>query len=148
MKRNVVHLLTLNYRLLVRLYPRRFWEEFGEEMTAVFTEAVTEIIQTKPLRLLIFCGRELRDYPLTLLREYWRHFSPREINLMLKRERPSWIHEEKRLWRTAVLYLLGFALISPWAYDRLYISAPHDCGLFNIRLDEDFCAMPASFARL
>jgi hypothetical protein len=147
MNENVLNFLTSVYRLLLRLYPADFREKFGEEMAAVFAWAVAEITQTKPHRLIVFCGRELRDYPLALLREYWRQFSQREANLILKRERLVWIHEEKWLWRTAVLYLLGFAMIGPWGYDRLHVPSPFDCSGFNIRLDENFCGMPVSLAR-
>ena len=51
------------------------------------------------------------------------------------------------LWRTVVLYLLGFAMIGTWAYNELYIPAPYHCSGFNFRLDENYCGMPLSLAR-
>jgi hypothetical protein len=85
MKPNLVHAFTLLYRLLLRLYPRPFREEFAEEMTAVFSEAIAEAAQTTRLNLLLFCWRELHDYPFSLLRQYWQNMETKPMATMKKR---------------------------------------------------------------
>lgn len=96
MKPNLVHTFTVIYRLLLRLYPRRFRAEFGEEMTAVFSEAIAEAAQTTRLNLLLFCWRELRDYPFSLLRQHWRNAEAKSMSTT-----------EKRLLYLLALIILG-----------------------------------------
>jgi len=57
------------YALLVRLYPHGFRAEFGEEMRAVFTDAVAEAAEQGRLPVAMVCLREVRDLPSALLRE-------------------------------------------------------------------------------
>jgi hypothetical protein len=57
------------YALLVRLYPRGFRAEFGQEMQAVFADAVAEAVEQGRLPLAVVCLREARDLPPALLRE-------------------------------------------------------------------------------
>lgn len=54
---------------LLRLYPRPFRDEFGEEMTAVFTEGFIETQQRGWPTFLIWCGREFTGLFATLMRE-------------------------------------------------------------------------------
>jgi len=65
-------LLTRLYNLLLRSYPRRFGIEFGEEMQAVFAEAVDKAALEGSISLAATFLRELRDWPGSLWREY-RH---------------------------------------------------------------------------
>ncbi len=60
------------YRLLLRLYPRYFREEYGEEVTAVFQQHLQQAAATSPRDALAVIGRELRDWPLSCLREHAR----------------------------------------------------------------------------
>ncbi|MFW6070710.1 MAG: FG-GAP-like repeat-containing protein, partial [bacterium] len=61
------------YPRLLRLYPRRFREEFAEEMADVFQERVQDAAADGQWRaVLAVLGRELRDWPLNCLREHWR----------------------------------------------------------------------------
>lgn len=68
-----VRLLTRFHIFFIRLYPRQFREEFGEEMTAVFTVAVQEAGRRGMRWALMVWLRELRDYPSSLLREQRRN---------------------------------------------------------------------------
>lgn len=63
--------ITRVYALLVRLYPCSFRVEFEEEMHAVFADAVAEAAEQGGTSLTGVCLRELRDWPKTLLSEYW-----------------------------------------------------------------------------
>jgi hypothetical protein len=58
------------YALLLRLYPRGFRAEFGEEMQAIFSDAVAEAARGGVGPLVRVCLREFRDLPGALIREY------------------------------------------------------------------------------
>ena len=66
-----IPLLTRLYALVLRLYPRRFRAEFGEEMRAVFEDSVAEAVERGGWALVAVCWRELRDWPMALSREHW-----------------------------------------------------------------------------
>jgi hypothetical protein len=85
MKQQIIQAVIAFYCLLIRLYPRHFRDEFAEEMTAVFSEAISEAAQTTGLNLLLFCWRELRDYPFSLLRQHWRNMEANPMSTTRKR---------------------------------------------------------------
>ena len=60
------------YHYLLRLYPAEFLAEFGQEMEAVFSEAITEAHEKGFGSVLILFLRELRDLPSSLWRELRR----------------------------------------------------------------------------
>jgi MFS family permease len=60
------------YRLLLRLYPSDFQDEFGEEMTAVFAQVVRESAEQGWFSLTAVCLREIRDWPGSVLQERLR----------------------------------------------------------------------------
>ena len=60
------------YSGLLRLYPRKFQQEFGDEMQVVFAFAVKEALSTGPLALLQLLFFEMLDFPFNLAIE---HFS-------------------------------------------------------------------------
>jgi hypothetical protein len=74
------------YALLLRLYPRYFREEFGEEVTAVFQYHLQQAAASSPRDALAVVGRELRDWPLSCLREH-----ARERNRLLLLPRPLFV---------------------------------------------------------
>jgi len=57
------------YRLMLRLYPHRFYHTFGSEMAAVFAEKLRHADDNRS-RWAAF-GRELRHWPGSLLHEHW-----------------------------------------------------------------------------
>jgi len=68
----VIRSITRAYGLLVRLYPRAFRAEFGEEMRAVFAEVVAEAAGYGRMALIGVSWRELRDCPRNLLSIHWQ----------------------------------------------------------------------------
>ncbi len=74
MQKTVVSLIIQFYNLLVWLYPRTFRNEFGAEMTAVFTKLVTEASNQGCVSLIAVCLREMRGLPQIVLREYLTNF--------------------------------------------------------------------------
>lgn len=110
MNKNVVHTIRLIYQLLLHLYPADFRETFAEEMTAVFTEAIKEVSRTKPSNLLFLCLRELRDFPIALLREHWHNMNKNSI-FQIKRQ-PARLLEilSGKVLVVLILTLLAMAL--------------------------------------
>ncbi len=78
MKQTAVSLLVHLYTELLRLYPSDFRAEFGEEMTAVFIEHLTDTTQRGFLALMALCLRELLDLPASLWHEHWYSFLGKE----------------------------------------------------------------------
>jgi len=69
MKRLTQWVLRL-FTWLLRLYPRPFRDEFGEEMAAVFIEAAREAGEQGWLSLASVCLREICDWPGSIFREH------------------------------------------------------------------------------
>ncbi|MBI5290479.1 MAG: hypothetical protein HY872_01215 [Chloroflexi bacterium] len=58
------------YALLLHLYPLSFRAEYGEEMQAVFAEAMAEAAERGVAAFIAVCLGEIRDMPGSLLREH------------------------------------------------------------------------------
>lgn len=71
MKQLFIRLFISFYRWSLYLYPRRFREKFGNEMEMVLRERVTGAAHDGRMLWLRVCGRELRHFPSSLLREHW-----------------------------------------------------------------------------
>jgi hypothetical protein len=84
-------LAILMYSWLIRLYPVSFREEFGSEMTAVYSEKLTDAARVNQRGLLVIVLRELRDFPISLLRQHWRKFAQLESDLMTTYKKPNWL---------------------------------------------------------
>ncbi|MCP4426460.1 MAG: hypothetical protein GY803_18355 [Chloroflexi bacterium] len=69
--RTVTRILGWLYAQGLKLYPSGFRDEFGDEMTAVFIEALSDAKQRGWLSLLIWCGREFASLFAGLIREQW-----------------------------------------------------------------------------
>jgi hypothetical protein len=63
------------YAALMRLYPRQFHMDFGVEMEGVFKQATWES-KTQTLKLFL---RELRDFPVNLVRQHWTAIRKEEL---------------------------------------------------------------------
>ena len=74
--RDPIRLAVLVYRFLVRLYPRRFREEFGAEMEAVFAARLHEA-QDEQARLVRICLHEAGGLLAGLIREHVAALSER-----------------------------------------------------------------------
>jgi hypothetical protein len=59
------------YTLLSRLYPPDYYDEFGEEMTAVFTQALADTQRHSRTAMLIWYGHEFASLLAALIRERW-----------------------------------------------------------------------------
>ncbi len=101
--KHVNALLRQIYRQLLRLYPRPFRDEFGEEMTSIFATSVAEKSHRGTRTLTRFFIKELMDLPSSLAVAYWSEFTYREVVMYRKADWgiwPSWV----------VLHLLSIPL--------------------------------------
>ena len=75
------------YAALLRLYPRQFRAKFGDEMKAIFRQAIEDRNRTgKTFRFFL---RELRDLLPNLAREYWYVLITKEFHMTII-EKPEW----------------------------------------------------------
>lgn len=119
----LVRLLTRLYALLIRLYPPSFRAEFADEMQVVFTEAMAEAAERGKLPLAVVCWREMRDWPITLVRECCFSFKHRRKDVKMSAEIQRDILGEKAgltqtaqtPWRDAVLAGLPHLLVTLFA---------------------------------
>jgi hypothetical protein len=65
-------ILTRLYGLLLKLYPRAYQAEYGEELQAVFNMTVTDTVQRGGLSVVSMSLRELRDLPGAIALEHLR----------------------------------------------------------------------------
>jgi len=66
----ILRLLTKIYPYLVRLYPRRFREDFRSEMLFDFSDMAEDASRKGVVSLFFFCARELIHFPISLLRTH------------------------------------------------------------------------------
>lgn len=94
------------YGHLLKLYPADFQAEFGEEMQMVFALAVAEAARHSNHVLLAVIGREVRDLPLGVMREYQREQARRRATELRVNA------NDKRVWRARLVTRLSSAVLS------------------------------------
>jgi len=85
----LIRLFVSFHAFLLRLYPRRFRDEFSEEMSAVFAMAAQEAARRRKLSATVVWLRELRDLPVSLAYQYWSTFRNRESKMTAVYKRPE-----------------------------------------------------------
>ena len=91
------------YAQVLRLYPKEFRVDFGDEMTAVFMQAIEDRNGTcKALRSFL---RELKDLPGSLLRQHWLAIRKEKVPMATLTESNGIQIEEHQpgTWRTVFL---------------------------------------------
>lgn len=73
--------ITTVYSKLLALYPRRFGNEFADEMHTVFRDSVTGAIDEGMLPLILLCVREFTSMPFSILKEFWHELQGKELNM-------------------------------------------------------------------
>lgn len=99
------------YSKMLDLYPRRFRDEFAEEMQEVFRDSINDAIKNGLPPLLIFCLRELGVLPFNILQEFWHEFKRKEMIMVTNEqtESQSIINGGVSYW-DALIGALPFAL--------------------------------------
>ncbi|MEZ4671819.1 MAG: hypothetical protein R3E39_28275 [Anaerolineae bacterium] len=95
------------YGRLLGLYPASFRAAFADDMHTVFNMAVTDAARADDLALLLVIGRELRDLPLSVLREHQRERTRRPRTMQ-----PTLSHDERRVWRARIFTRIAGTLLS------------------------------------
>jgi hypothetical protein len=67
---NFINLIQALYAISVRFYPREYRLEFEHELLSVFGALAQDAASRGPVALVVFCLRELRDYPISLLQTH------------------------------------------------------------------------------
>lgn len=67
---NSLQWMSALYGVLIGLYPRRFRQEFADELHGVFIALAQDAASAGPWALLVFFLRELRDFPINLVRTH------------------------------------------------------------------------------
>ena len=70
------------YSRTLALYPRRFKDEFADEMKVVFRDSVNDAAKGGMLSLLVVSLRELGNLPASILREFWHEFERKGTNMV------------------------------------------------------------------
>jgi hypothetical protein len=105
------HTLIRLYMRLLRLYPPHFRAEYADEMVEVFALAVGEA--KNGLSVLSILGAELRDLPLSVLRERLPEGYLAEHSIM-REGSMTWLYSARlrRICTIAILALAGFYIVS------------------------------------
>lgn len=118
-----MHSLISLYRLLIRLYPRRFRQTFGAEMTGVFHSRIEDAATGGTWPIIAVCLHELRDAPRALLKAYWSSFGKKwQTGIQRLRQTastadlppppPDGRHSRKQLALEMSLFLLAALLLT------------------------------------
>jgi len=70
LQNNSLQWMAALYSALIRLYPREFRLEFEDELHSVFMALAQDAASAGALALTVFCLRELRDFPINLIRTH------------------------------------------------------------------------------
>lgn len=100
---SLVSILIAFYSRLLHLYPGIYQEEFAEEMLLDFSDMAMDATRRGIYSLILFCLRELVDFPINLLRIHWRQGHV----FMILRSQPA-----QTGLRGAFGFGIGFAVIS------------------------------------
>ena len=107
----LARLIITGYSRLLALYPRRFKNEFADEMLVVFKDSFEDTLNKGTLQTLSFCLKEFGGLPFHILREFWHDFERKETVMVTneKMELVSIRSGKASLWE-AFLSALPFAV--------------------------------------
>ena len=112
---NFATVLIRIYSNLLLFYPRRFKNEFSEEMKMVFRDSISDAHKNGILPLVLVCLRELGGLPLSILREFWHEFERKETIMVTNEQTESkpvpqeWASHRDALIGTLPFMLFGIA---------------------------------------
>lgn len=56
----------------------------------------------------------------------------------------TWIVQNRRAWRAAILAIAAVAFVGPWAFESLWVPAEYVCPSHTFRLDSNYCGSPVT----
>jgi hypothetical protein len=66
---------------MLNLYPRRFKDEFGDEMHNVFRNSVEDAAEEGTFALVHVCGKEFMGMPFNILKEFWHEIQGEDARM-------------------------------------------------------------------
>ena len=78
---HLTRLITEAYSRTLNLYPRRFKDEFADEMNTVFRDSAVDAADEGTLPLMFLCGREFLGMPFNILKEVWHEIQGEDLNM-------------------------------------------------------------------
>jgi len=118
------------YLALMRLYPERYREQFGEEMMSVFEDLCTEHAEKKIVLRCVFFTREIGGLLAGAANEHMRVLFGNDLGLSLSARRFSMRNEFRFPKTTAVLMtiILAGVMMAIKMGEEIAGSLPHDGG--------------------
>lgn len=121
--RNWIWLFKWLYAHSLSLYPKGFRVKFSAEMEDVFTQA------SRGSNANIFFLQELKDLPVSLIRQHWYAWTQREAVMIANYKRPDW-HFYPSWVGVSILalplawfaYFLIIGLVTRWVGDIIYVN--------------------------
>jgi len=77
------------YSYCLKLYPAKFYAEFGDEMLAVFEATMLDAENSDWPPMLMFFVREIRDLPGAVWREHWITQNEKELSMLTIHKKPN-----------------------------------------------------------
>ncbi len=77
--KKTITLLDHFFNFLLRTYPKSYQVEYGLEVRNVFKQIIHDAAKQNAFQLTIVTLRELRDYPITWIREHWLNYRKKEL---------------------------------------------------------------------
>jgi hypothetical protein len=105
--RHSIRILSRLYALFLKLYPRTYWVEYGEELQTVFNLAVSEAAKRGGFSLVWMSLREVRALPGAIILEHWQERREQRMTT----ERGPLFTFEPGSWPEAVAALAPFMLL-------------------------------------
>lgn len=105
-----LHFISRWYSEILCLYPRKFRDEFAEEMQVVFRDSIDEAVKDGILSVTHICLRELGGLPFNILQEFWHEFRKKETIMSTSKETLSKSTTDLKDPRGALIGTLPFVL--------------------------------------
>ena len=103
-------IITLYSKLLV-LYPRRFRNEFANEMHTVFRDSVADVVTKGSLSVILLCGKEFAGMPFSILKEFWHEAQGKELIMLHENSSSSPVSTGQVLMGALPFFLFGLIMI-------------------------------------
>lgn len=121
------------YSRSLSFYPRRFKNEFADEMLVVFRYSLEDTLSQGTLQTLSFCLKEFGGLPFHILREFWHDFERKETAMVTNEKmEPASTRSGKSSHWEAFLSTLPFAVFGvvcmigkirvPWVGIYVYLA--------------------------
>ncbi len=106
----IVLLLIWIFTNLLKLYPRRFYETFGDEMLDVFSSYLNDVAQEGPQALIGYFLRESAEFPVALMGQHM-YERKRQMTSLLRYDTKQELNLARWVARALSILIGGFVLM-------------------------------------